>query len=231
MIIRRAHERGYADHGWLKSFHTFSFGEYFDSKYSGFRSLRVINEDRVAPGKGFQPHSHHDMEIISYVLTGALQHKDSTGTSSIIRPGEVQRMSAGTGITHSEFNASEAEAVHFLQIWITPEQQSITPSYEQKVFSLEARENKLCLIASRTGRDGSITIHQDVNVYTGLFSENQYTHYELQPERCAWVQVARGRVKLNDTLLQAGDAAAFTDASTIHIHGQSKSEILLFDLT
>ena len=190
LSIRRAGERGRADHGWLLSYHTFSFADYYDPAHMGFRSLRVINEDRVQPGKGFGTHSHRDMEIISYVLEGELQHKDSMGTSSIIRPGEVQRMSAGSGVTHSEFNASRSELVHFLQIWIVPDARGLPPSYEQKSFSLVERRGKLRVVASPDGRDGSVSIHSDVVLYAGLFDAGERAALPLGKDRLGWVQVA-----------------------------------------
>lgn len=230
MIIRRAEERGYADHGWLRTFHTFSFANYYDPAHMGFRALRVINEDRVLPGMGFGTHSHRDMEIISYVLEGELAHRDSTGGSEIIRPGEVQRMSAGTGVTHSEFNNSDDQLVHFLQIWIIPERQGLEPSYEQKAFPLAERQGKWRLVASRDGRDGSLTVHQDVNLYSGLFAASQSARYQIPASRYAWLQVARGQVAVNGELLAAGDAAAFTAAGSIELSGEDEAEILLFDL-
>ncbi len=194
METRRSAARGSADFGWLKSKHTFSFGSYHDPKYMGFGVLRVINEDRVEPGKGFQTHAHSDMEIVSYVLGGALEHKDSLGTGSVIRPGDMQRMSAGTGIRHSEFNSSQTDPVHFLQIWIVPERDGITPSYEQKHFAEADRRSGLRLVGSRDGRDGSVTIHQDVDLYAALLSTGEQRKHVLRPGRDAWLQVARGEV-------------------------------------
>lgn len=230
MLIRRANERGYADHGWLRSFHTFSFADYYSPAHMGFRTLRVINEDRVEGGKGFGTHPHRDMEIISYVLSGALQHKDSMGTGSVIRPGDVQRMSAGTGVTHSEFNASPTDLVHFLQIWILPDQRGYAPGYEQKHFAEVERENQLRLVASKDGRQGSLTIHQDASLFASLLSPQQQVAHELQPGRYAWLHVARGQVDVNGEQLSAGDAAAFEQAATLSITGREASEILLFDL-
>jgi len=230
LSIRRADERGRADHGWLLSFHTFSFADYYDPAHMGFRALRVINEDRVQAGQGFGAHSHRDMEIISYVLEGALQHKDSMGTSSIIRPGEVQRMSAGTGVTHSEFNASATELVHFLQIWILPARPGGKPGYEQKAFPEEERRGRWRLVASPDGRDGSVTIQQDVALYTSLPRTGETLKHELAPGRHAWLHVARGDVELAGEKLVAGDAAAISDARGIELTGGASSEVLLFDL-
>jgi quercetin 2,3-dioxygenase len=230
LSIRRASERGRADHGWLLSFHTFSFADYYDPAHMGFRALRVINEDRVQPGQGFGTHSHRDMEIISYVLEGALEHKDSMGTSSIIRPGEVQRMSAGTGVTHSEFNASRSELVHFLQIWILPAKPGGKPGYEQKAFSEAERKGKLRLVASPDGRDGSVTISQDVALYAGLLCTGETVRHELAAGRHAWVHVARGQVEIGGEHLDAGDAVAVSDARGLEISGSDSSEVLLFDL-
>ncbi|HET9931921.1 MAG TPA: pirin family protein, partial [Polyangiaceae bacterium] len=195
--IRPANERGHADHGWLDSHHTFSFADYYDPNHMGFRALRVINDDTVEAGRGFGTHPHRDMEIISYVLDGALQHKDSMGTGSIIRPNDVQRMSAGTGVTHSEFNASQSESVHFLQIWLLPERRGIKPSYEQKTFSEDDKSGRLRLVASPDGREGSTTVHTDALVYAGLFDGEQRAELPLSPNRHAWVQVARGKVSVN----------------------------------
>ncbi|HMF44494.1 MAG TPA: pirin family protein [Polyangia bacterium] len=230
LSIRRAGERGKADHGWLLSFHTFSFADYYDPAHMGFRALRVINEDRVQPGQGFGAHSHRDMEIISYVLDGALEHKDSMGGSSIIRPGEVQRMSAGTGVTHSEFNASRDELVHFLQIWILPARPGGKPGYEQKAFPEAERRGKLRLVASPDGRDGSVTIRQDVALYASLPRTGETLKHELAAGRHAWLHVARGDVELAGEKLVAGDAAAISDASGIELTGGASSEVLLFDL-
>ena len=230
LSIRRAGERGRADHGWLLSYHTFSFADYYDPEHMGFRALRVINEDRVQPGRGFGAHSHRDMEIISYVLEGELEHKDSMGTSSIIRPGEVQRMSAGTGVTHSEFNASRSELVHFLQIWILPERPGGKPGYEQKAFPEAERKGKLRLVASPDGRDGSVTIRQDVTLHTGLLCTGEALRHALEPGRHAWVHVARGQVEIGGEQLEAGDAASISDARGLELSGRDSSEVLLFDL-
>jgi len=230
LSIRRAGERGRADHGWLLSYHTFSFADYYDPAHMGFRALRVINEDRVQPGKGFGTHSHRDMEIISYVLEGALEHKDSMGTSSIIRPGDVQRMSAGSGVTHSEFNASRDELVHFLQIWLLPARPGGKPGYEQKAFPEEERTGKLRLVASPDGRDGSVTIQQDVELYAGLLCTGETLRHPLAAGRHAWVHVARGQLEIGGEQLEAGDAVAVSDARGLELAGSDASEVLLFDL-
>ena len=212
MTIRSAEERGHADHGWLDSHHTFSFANYYDPAHMGFRALRVINEDRVQPGQGFGTHPHRDMEILSYVLECALEHKDSMGTGSVIRPDDVQRMSAGTGVTHSEFNASKTDLVHFLQIWLVPAKQGIRPGYEQKAFGRAEKLGRLRVVASPDGRDGSVTIHTDAIVYAGLFEEGQKAELPIAPGRSVWVHVARGTVKVNGRDLKAGDAAAIQHA-------------------
>ncbi len=234
MQIRRSGERGLADHGWLRSFHTFSFADYYDPRHMGFRSLRVINEDRVKGGQGFPRHPHRDMEIVSYVLEGALEHKDSMGNGSVIRPGEVQRMSAGTGVFHSEFNASKTELVHFLQIWILPDRAGYQPGYEQKAFSEEERRGKLRLVASPDGSDGSVRLHQDARLYTGLFAEGESAEFPLGARRGAWVNVARGAVSVDGTLLSEGDAAAIDQAAILTLTGAKgtgmTSEVLVFDL-
>ena len=230
ITLRRAHERGHAQHGWLESYHTFSFADYYDPQHTGFRTLRVINEDRVQPGKGFGTHPHRDMEIISYVLEGALEHKDSLGTGSIITPGEVQRMSAGTGVSHSEFNPSGSELVHFLQIWLLPERAGLPPSYEQRAFPAEEKRGKLRLVASRDGREGSVTIHQAVDLYTSLLNPGEVVTHRLTPGRHAWVQVARGAVRFNDTALSAGDGAAVSEETLLTVVAKDQAEVLLFDL-
>lgn len=231
MIVRRpAAERGRADFGWLDSRHSFSFGEYYDPRYMGFRALRVINEDRVKPGYGFGTHPHRDMEIISYVLEGALAHRDSMGTGSVIRPGDVQRMSAGTGVLHSEMNPSEAEGVHFLQIWLLPDERGIEPSYEEKHFSAEEKQGRLRLLASRDARDGALAIHQDVDLYAGVFAAGQGTRFALRPGRHAWVQVARGGIELNGTTLDQGDGAAVSEEAALDFTASADSEVLVFDL-
>ena len=228
---RRAEERGRADFGWLDSRHTFSFGHYHDPEHMGFGPLRVINDDRVAPGGGFPTHPHSDMEIISYVLDGALEHRDSLGTGSVIRPGDVQRMSAGTGIRHSEFNASKTEPVHFLQIWIIPEQRGLAPGYEQKAFGDDEKRNRLRLVGSRNGRDGSVTIHRDVDLYATRLDDGATVRHEVRAGRAAWVQVARGTATLNGTQLHPGDGVAVASAGPIALTGTSDdAEILLFDM-
>jgi len=228
--ICRGADRGYADHGWLKSFHSFSFAGYYDPQHIEFGPLRVINEDRVAPGRGFGAHSHRDMEIISYVLEGELAHQDSLGNGSPIRPGEVQRMSAGRGVTHSEFNHSRDRPVHFLQIWIQPNVLGLPPSYEQKAFPAEEKRGRLRLIASPDGRDGSVTIHQDARVYAGLFDGTEQAIYALTPGRRGYVHVARGVITVNGERLSAGDAVKLTDEAQVRLTESDQAEILLFDL-
>ncbi len=228
--IRRSDERGLADHGWLKSRHSFSFAEYFDPDHVHFGPLRVINEDRVAPGGGFDTHGHRDMEIVSYVLSGALEHKDSMGNGSVIRPGDVQRMSAGRGVLHSEFNASRAEPVHFLQIWIMPDVTGIAPEYEQKHFAPAEKRGRLRLVASKDGRDGTVRIHQDAAVYAGLFDGAESAAFSLAPGRKAYVHVARGSIVANGTALAAGDALKVTDADAVKIEGGKDAEVIVFDL-
>ena len=231
IYVRKAEERGHFDHGWLNTYHMFSFSDYYDPRFMGFRDLRVINEDRVLPGMGFPTHPHRDMEIISYVLEGGLEHKDSMGTGSIIRPGEVQRMSAGTGVTHSEYNHSKEELVHFLQIWIIPEKKGLKPGYEQKNFPREEKLNQLRLVASRDGREGSVTIHQDVNLYATVLEASQQVEYQIQPNRHAWIQVVRGKLQLNDRLLNAGDGVAISEEQLLTLSAKDESaEALVFDL-
>jgi redox-sensitive bicupin YhaK (pirin superfamily) len=228
--LRRSADRGHFDHGWLDTRHTFSFADYDDPAHRGFRQLRVINEDRVQPGQGFGTHFHRDMEILSYVLEGALEHRDSLGTGSVIRPGEVQRMTAGTGVRHSEFNPSSSEPVHFLQIWIFPERRGLAPGYEQKAFPAESRRGTLRLIASRDGRDGSLTIHQDAAVYASLLSAGERVERAIAPGRHGWLQVARGTVRLGGQELFAGDGAAVSEETRVAVEGVSDAEVLLFDL-
>jgi len=230
ITIRKAADRGHFDFGWLDTYHTFSFDQYHDPKHMAFRSLRVINEDRVAPGHGFPPHSHSDMEIVTYVLEGGLQHQDSMGNGSIISPGEVQRMSAGTGVTHSEANPSVSDPVHLLQIWILPDQRNRKPEYEQKMFSDEEKKGRLRLIASNDGRDGSVTIHQDTVVYATVLDPDQKVQHRLASGRYAWIQVARGAVKINGESLDQGDGAAVTGEPLVEITAEAPSEVLLFDL-
>ncbi|MBZ5713275.1 pirin family protein [Nannocystis pusilla] len=231
MITKRpADARGHADHGWLDSHHTFSFADYHDPAHMGFRDLRVINEDRVEPGRGFGTHPHRDMEILSYVLEGGLEHRDSMGTGSVIRPGDVQVMSAGTGVTHSEFNASRTEPVHFLQIWLLPERRGLKPGYQQRSFGTADKDGRLRLVASRDGRDDSVTIHTDAAVYAGLFAAGQRAEHPLAPGRHAWVHVARGSVRVNGHDLQAGDALALSDEPAVTLEGTTGGEALVFDL-
>jgi redox-sensitive bicupin YhaK (pirin superfamily) len=252
--VRKSFDRGHFDHGWLNTYHTFSFADYHDPRQMGFRSLRVINEDRVQPGRGFGTHGHRDMEILSYVLEGALGHRDSMGTGSIIRPGDVQRMSAGTGVMHSEMNASDSEPVHFLQIWIIPERRGITPGYEQKTFTPAERDGRLRLVASRDARDGALTVHQDVDVYTANLRGGESVSHDFREGRYGWLQVARGEIKLSGAagfsppsedaaegggatqrpsssdalLLTAGDGAAISGERSVTLSGDG--EVLLFDL-
>ena len=229
-VIRRSEERGSANFGWLDSRHSFSFGGYYDPQHMGFGPLRVINEDRVAPGSGFPTHPHRDMEIISYVLDGALAHKDSTGENSVIRPGDVQRMSAGTGVRHSEYNASETQPVHFLQIWILPERQGLKPSYEQKTFSAEEKRGKLRLVGSRDGRDGSVVIHQDVDLYATLLEPGESVSHRMSAGRGAWVQLVDGELTVNDKALRAGDGLSISGTEEIRLEAQGPTEALLFDM-
>jgi len=228
--IRRSSERGFADHGWLKSFHTFSFADYFDPEHVEFGPLRVINEDRVQAGAGFGTHGHRDMEIISYVLEGELAHKDSMGNGSTIRPGDVQRMSAGTGVRHSEFNPNPKEPVHFLQIWIQPAERNIEPSYEEKRFAPEEKRGRLRLIVSPDRADGSLLIHQDAKVYAGLFTGNERTEFKTARGRRIYLHVARGAVKANGTALEAGDALRITDGAALRLSDAQDAEVLVFDL-
>lgn len=231
IALRPAKERGFADHGWLRSFHTFSFADYLDPAHMGFRALRVINEDRVAPGKGFGTHGHRDMEIVSYVIEGALEHRDSMGTGSVIRPGDVQRMSAGTGVTHSEMNGSGTEGVHFLQIWIIPERGGIAPGYEQKMFSEEEKRGRLRLVASPNGADGSITIHSDQKIYAGILDGGASAALDLAKDRHAWIHVVKGTVRVNGKDAGAGDGVALSDEARVTVEGTgSGGEVLVFDL-
>lgn len=231
MITRRPSDaRGHFDHGWLDTRHTFSFASYHDPRHMGFRALRVINEDVVRQGHGFPPHSHRDMEILTYVLAGALEHKDSMGTRSVIVPGEVQRMSAGTGVTHSEFNASQTEPVHLLQIWLLPARTGLPPEYEQKAFGDADKRGTLRLVAAGDGRAGAITIHQDADLYAGLLSPGERAKHHLAPGRHAWVHVVRGAVALNGTVLATGDGAAVSDEPDLDLTATADTEILLFDL-
>ncbi len=228
--IRHAAERGHANHGWLDSYHTFSFASYYDPEHMGFSTLRVINDDTVAPGGGFGTHGHQDMEIISYVLEGALAHKDSMGNGSVIRPGDVQRMSAGTGVRHSEFNASDNEPVHFLQIWVEPEEAGLQPGYEQKTFLDEEKRGRLRLLGSRDGRDGSLTIHQDVDLYATRLDAGESISHEVIAGRKAWIHIARGDAAIETRRLSAGDGVALEGPATVTLTGVADAEALLFDL-
>jgi redox-sensitive bicupin YhaK (pirin superfamily) len=230
ILLRKAGERGHTDAGWLDSRHIFSFGEYHDPAAMGFRVLRVLNDDRVAPGGGFPTHGHRDMEIVSYVLEGGLEHRDSLGTGSVIRPGDVQRMTAGSGVRHSEFNASKSESVHFLQIWILPERAGLTPGYEQKTIADAEKRGRFRLIASRDGRDGSVTIHQDASIFSALLEAGERATQPVAPGRYAYLHVARGEVAVGDEQLGEGDGAALADLTSIEVVGKGPAELLLFDL-
>ncbi len=230
ITVRLAGDRGHFDHGWLDTRHTFSFAEYRDPNHMGFRSLRVINEDRVQPGHGFPTHGHRDMEILSYVLEGRLAHLDSLGNGSEIAPGELQRMSAGAGVNHSERNGSRIEPVHFLQIWILPERAGLAPGYEQRSYPASERRGTLRLVGSRDGAEGSVTVHQDVRVLAGLFDRGENVTYRLDKGRYAWVQVARGRILLNGQRLSAGDGAAISGEPEVRVEGLEGGEVLVFDL-
>jgi quercetin 2,3-dioxygenase len=227
--LRKSLDRGHADHGWLKSYHTFSFADYYDSEQMGFAALRVINEDWVKPGTGFGMHAHRDMEIVTYVLEGALEHKDSMGNGSVLQPGEFQRMSAGTGIRHSEFNPSTTEAVHLYQIWLLPRGNGIMPSYEQKKFADEEKRGKLRLVASPDGADGSLTIYQDAKVFLSTL-DGGAVHYNLPTKRHAWLQVLRGQVAVNGQAADVGDGIAISNEPRIDIVGKDRAEIMLFDM-
>lgn len=228
--IRKSEERGHLNHGWLDTYHSFSFDQYFDPAHMHWRALRVINEDRVAGGKGFPTHSHRDMEIVTYILSGALEHRDSMGSGSTIRPGDVQRMTAGTGVSHSEFNPSPDEAVHLLQIWIVPSAKKLPPSYEQKFFTDAERTGRLRLIASEDGSDGSVQIHQDARLYAAIIEAEDTLTHELGADRYGWLQIARGNVTLNDVELNQGDGAAISQESELKITAGDQAEVLLFDL-
>ncbi|AOZ00443.1 quercetin 2,3-dioxygenase [Cupriavidus sp. USMAHM13] len=228
--IRKSGERGYADHGWLKSYHTFSFADYYDPQHMQFGPLRVINEDRVAPGKGFGTHGHRDMEIISYVLEGELAHRDSMGNGSVIRPGDVQRMSAGTGVRHSEYNHATQQVTHFLQIWILPDRTGIEPSYQEQHFEAADKQGRLRLVASPDGADGSVLVHQDMRLYAGLFDGEERASLDIAPGRRAYVHVARGRVSVNGRALEAGDAARLEGEALVELSQGSGAEVLVFDL-
>lgn len=228
--IRKSTERGHANHGWLNTYHTFSFSSYRDPQHMGFRALRVMNEDWVAPGEGFGTHPHQDMEIVTYVLEGALEHKDSMGNGEVLRPGEFQRMSAGTGITHSEFNPSETEPVHLYQIWLFPERKGLEPSYEQRQFPESERRNKLRLVASPTAEEGSLLIHQDARIYLGQLDQGREVFQQFASGRYGWLQVLRGSVKVNGLSLQTSDGAAVSDEAELAIQATENAEIMLFDL-
>jgi redox-sensitive bicupin YhaK (pirin superfamily) len=228
--IRKSNERGHANHGWLDSFHTFSFADYYDPGFMGFRTLRVINEDVIAKANGFGTHPHRDMEIITYVMRGELEHKDSMGTGSVIRPGDVQRMSAGTGVKHSEFNHSQEKDVHLLQIWILPEANGLKPSYEQKSFPLAEKKNRLRLVASRDSREGSILVQQDADLFASVLDQGKEVLHELKDGRHAWIQVVAGTLDVNGKSLAAGDGAAVANEKLLSFKGKSDTEFLLFDL-
>ena len=230
ITLRRSRERGHFDHGWLNTYHSFSFDQYYDPRYMGFRQLRVINEDFVAAGRGFPMHAHRDMEIITYILEGALQHEDSMGNGSIIRPGDVQRMSAGTGVRHSEKNPSSEQSVHLLQIWILPDTLDLEPGYEQKAFTEDERRGKLRLIASDDGRDGSVTVRQDVQVFASLIDAGQSVTHDMNQARYGWIQVARGAITVNGQRAEQGDGAIAMGESSLEILAEQPTEILLFDL-
>lgn len=230
MQLRKSEERGHAQHGWLDSYHSFSFADYYDPRHMGFGPLRVINEDRIAPGTGFGTHGHQDMEIITYVLAGELAHRDSMGNGSVIRPGDVQRMSAGRGVRHSEFNHSEQNGVHLLQIWIQPNVIGIEPSYEEKQFARAEKDGRLRLVASSDGAEGSVHIHQDARLYAGLFDGAQSARLSLTPGRLAYVHVVRGTLAVNGQRLAAGDAAKLSDAAEVRLDGGAQAEVLVFDL-
>ncbi len=228
--IRKSQERGHLNHGWLDTYHTFSFGDYYDPRHHHYRALRVMNEDRVAPGQGFGMHPHRDMEIVTYVISGALEHRDSMGNGEVLRPGELQRMTAGTGILHSEFNPSESEPVHLYQIWLLPERKGLSPSYEQRGFDAQERHNQWRIVASREGRDGSLTIHQDADLYLATLDAGQGLEFALRLSRHAWLQVLRGAARLNGQELTAGDGAATTGESLLVVEASDPAEVLLFDL-
>jgi len=230
ITIRRSHERGHFDHGWLNTYHTFSFDQYYDPRYIGFRNLRVINEDFVAAGRGFPKHGHRDMEIITYILEGALKHEDSMGNGSVIRPGDVQRMTAGTGVRHSEQNASDSERVHLLQIWIVPHTVGLEPGYEQKAFSEDERRGQLRLIASEDGREGAVQVHQDVGLFASILPAGDEVEHRMDQQRYAWLQVARGTVDVNDERANQGDGVVAIGEASLRIRAAEDAEVLLFDL-
>jgi redox-sensitive bicupin YhaK (pirin superfamily) len=230
LTIRQSNQRGHFNHGWLNTYHTFSFDQYYDPRYMGFRSLRVINEDFVAPGRGFPRHGHRDMEIITYILEGALKHEDSMGNGSVIQPGDVQRMTAGTGVRHSELNASADEPVHLLQIWIIPNADNLKPSYEQKAFTVEERRNQLRLIASSNGRGDSVTVNQDVSLFASVLDAGESVEYAIDSKRYGWLQVARGAVEVNGEPARQGDGIVIVGESSLSVLAAEPSELLLFDL-
>jgi redox-sensitive bicupin YhaK (pirin superfamily) len=230
LTLRKAKERGHANHGWLDTYHSFSFAHYYDPQHMGFQTLRVINEDKIQPGMGFGTHSHRDMEIITYVISGALAHKDSIGTSSVIHAGEVQIMSAGTGISHSEFNATQTDWVHLLQIWIIPDKRGIMPRYDQKLFTTEDKQGKLKLIVSPDGREDSILIHQDVDLYATILKAGEKVEHFLKPQRHAWIQIVKGSALINSSPVTAGDGMTISEDKQIVIKSQDDTELLLFDL-
>ena len=230
ITIRRSNERGHFDHGWLNTYHTFSFDQYYDPRYMGFRNLRVINEDFVAGGRGFPKHGHRDMEIITYILEGALKHEDSMGNGSVIRPGDVQRMTAGTGVRHSEENASPTERVHLLQIWILPNTVGLEPSYEQKAFTEDERRDQLRLIASEDGREDTVQVHQDVSLFASILPAGAEVERAMNEQRYAWIQVARGAVNVNGERADQGDGVVVIGESSLRIRAEEDAEILLFDL-
>ncbi len=229
-LIHDRNARGHTKIGWLDSYHTFSFGGFYDRNRMGFRSLRVINDDRIIGGAGFATHGHKDMEILTYVLDGALEHKDSIGNGSVILPGEAQIMSAGTGIQHSEYNHSKTDSAHFLQIWILPDKQNLQPRYEQKAFSIEERSGKICLIAAKDGRDGAVKVYQDVDIYTSILNSGDVINYHVQPHRYAWLQIAKGIATLNGEELITGDGVQISGEEQLEISTDASAEILLFDL-
>ncbi|MHB1132788.1 MAG: pirin family protein [Chloroflexota bacterium] len=230
ITLRRSEERGHANHGWLESYHTFSFARYYDPRFSGFRDLLVINQDRVAPGRGFGLHPHDNMEIISYVLEGAIEHRDTMGSSAVLRPGEVQVISAGTGMAHSEQNASPTAALHFLQVWIVPNANDLEPLYQQKAFPLEVRQNALCLVCSPDGRDGSLAIRQDAAVYASVLETGQEIRHRFAPGRYGWIHVARGSITLDGQRLEDGDGASMEEEQELNLRGERNADLLLFDL-
>jgi len=230
ITIRRSNERGHFDHGWLNTYHTFSFDQYYDPRYMGFRNLRVINEDFVAPGRGFPKHGHRDMEILTYILEGALKHEDSMGNGSVIRPGDVQRMTAGTGVKHSEANASDRERVHLLQIWILPNTVGLEPGYEQKAFGEDERRRQLRLIASEDGREGSVQVHQDISLFASILAAGEEVERAMDQQRYAWIQVARGAIDVNGERGNQGDGLIAIGESSLQIRAEQDAEVLLFDL-